>query len=102
MKKSFVSILAVSFVASGLADLSGSINEIGNFLGENNLNWAKRAIDIALKNGKIVGTATLATDEKSLTVMHNMGIKMITCGADFDYLMKGAMKTLETVRKIMK
>jgi len=86
----------------GLADLSGSINEIGNFLGENNLNWAKRAIDIALKNGKIVGTATLATDEKSLSVMHNMGIKMITCGADFDYLMKGAMKTLETVRNVMK
>jgi len=85
----------------GLADLSGSINEIGDFFGENNLALAKKAIEIATKHGKIVGSATLATDEKTLTMLHDMGIKMITCGADFNYIVNGAKKTYETVRKVI-
>ena len=41
----------------GLADLSGSINEIGDFFGENNLSLAKKAIEIA--------TNELKTDRKA-------------------------------------
>ena len=85
----------------GLADLSGSINEIGDFFGENNLALAKKAIDIARKHNKIVGSATLATDEKTLTMLHDMGIKMITCGADFNYIVNGAKNTYETVKKVI-
>lgn len=85
----------------GLADLSGSINEIGEFFGENNLALAKKAIEIAAKHNKIVGSATLATDEKTLTMLHNMGIKMITCGADFNYIVNGAKNTFETVKKVI-
>ena len=50
---------------------------------------------------KIVGTATLATDEKTLTMLRDMGIKMITCGADFNYIVNGAKATYETLRKIL-
>lgn len=86
----------------GLADLSGSINEIGDFFGKRNLELAKKAIDIAAKHNKIVGSATLATDEETLTMLYNMGIKMITCGADFNYIINGAKKTFETVKKVIK
>lgn len=85
----------------GLADLSGSINEVGDFFGENNLALAKKAIDIATKHNKIVGSATLASDEKTLSMLHNMGIKMITCGADFGHIISGAKNTYETVRKVI-
>ena len=85
----------------GLADLSGSINEIGDFFGENNLALAKKAIDIARKHNKIVGSATLATDEKTLTMLYDMGITMITCGADFNHLVNGAKATYETVKKVI-
>lgn len=85
----------------GLADLSGSINEIGDFFGENNLALAKKAIEIATKHGKIVGSATLATDEATLTMLHDMGIKMITCGSDFNYIVNGAKNTYEAVKKVI-
>ena len=85
----------------GLADLSGSINEIGDFFGKNNLELAKKAIDIATKHNKIVGSATLATDEKTISMLRDMGIKMITCGADFNYIVNGARKTFETVKKVI-
>ena len=85
----------------GFADLSGSINEIGEFFGENNLALAKKAIEIATQHNKLVGTATLATDEKTLTMLHDMGIKMITCGTDFNYIVNGAKNTYETVKKVI-
>lgn len=85
----------------GLADLSGSINEIGEFFGENNLALAKKAIETCRKHGKIVGSATLATDEKTLSMLYDMGIKMITCGSDFNYIVNGAKNTYETVRKVI-
>ncbi len=85
----------------GLADLSGSINEIGDFFGKNNLELAKKAIDIATKHNKIVGSATLATDDKTLTMLRDMGIKMLTCGADFNYIINGARKTFETVKNVI-
>ena len=85
----------------GLADLSGSINEIGEFFGENNLALAKRAIEIATKHNKIVGSATLAYDEKTLTLLRDMGIKMVTCGADFGHIVEGARRTYETAKKVL-
>ena len=85
----------------GLADLSGSINQIGDFFGEENLALAKKAIEIAKKHNKIVGSATLATDETTLTMLHNMGIQMITCGSDFNYIINSAKQTYETLRKVI-
>jgi len=85
----------------GLADLSGSINEIGDFFGENDLSLAKKAIEIATKHNKIVGSATLATDEETLSMLRDMGIKMITCGADFNYIVNGAKNTFETLKKVL-
>lgn len=35
-------------------------------------------------------------------MLYDMGIKMITCGADFNYIVKGAKQTYETLRKVIK
>ena len=75
---------------------------MGEFFGEENLALAKKAIDIATKHNKIVGSATQATDEETLTKLHNMGVKMITCGADFNFIVNGAKKTFETVSKVIR
>ena len=85
----------------GLADLSGSINEIGDIFGENTLSLAKKVIEIANKHNKIVGSATITTDEKILKMLHDMGIKMITCGADFNHIISGAKKAYEAVRSVI-
>lgn len=85
----------------GLADLSGSINQIGDFFGEDNLALAKKAIEIATKHGKIVGSATLATDEKTLKMLWDMGIRMLTCGADFNYIVNGAKQTYTNLKKVL-
>ena len=85
----------------GLADMSGSINEFGDFFGENNLALAKKTIEIAHKHGKIVGSATQASDEKTIRMLHEMGIDMLTCGADFNYLVNGARTTCENIRKVI-
>ena len=85
----------------GLADMSGSINKMGDFFGEENLALAKKAIDIATKHNKIVGSATQAFDVKTLTMLHDMGIKMITCGADFNYIVNGARNACENVKKVI-
>jgi 2-keto-3-deoxy-L-rhamnonate aldolase RhmA len=85
----------------GFADLSGSIGEIGEFFGENNMALARKAIEIATRHGKIVGTATLATDEATLRMLYDMGIKMIFTGADFGYIIRGTKETYTTLKKVL-
>lgn len=84
----------------GMADLSGSINETGNFMGENNIALAKKAIDICKKHNKTVGVSIIASDEKTVRTYHEMGINMISAGADFDYITKGTKNTLDVLRKV--
>lgn len=84
----------------GMADLSGSINETGDFLGEHNVALAKRAIEICKRHNKTVGVSIVASDEKTVKTYHDMGINMISAGADFDYIMKGTKRTLEVLRSV--
>lgn len=86
----------------GMHDLSGSIGRLGDVFCDKNLELANRAIDAFRSAGKTVGVATFATDAETLTRYHNMGINMITTGADYDYIVKGAQKTLELLNGIRK
>lgn len=81
-------------------DLSGSIGRLGDIFCERNLDLANRAIAAFHKEGKTVGVATFASDEATLLRYHEMGINMICTGADYDYILKGARNTLETIRKV--
>ena len=84
----------------GLYDLSGSINRLGDINCDENLRLAEKSIAAFKAAGKTVGISTFATDEKTLRQYHQMGINMISTGADYDYIAKKSMETLATIRKI--
>ena len=87
-------------VILGMHDLSGSIGRLGDIFCEENMSLALPAIK-ALKNaGKAVGIATFATDEKTLSIYRDMGCTVFAAGADYEYIVKGARATLETLKKI--
>jgi len=86
----------------GFHDLSGSVGELGNIFGEKNLEVAKRAINAFRSAGKSVAISTFASDEETLRRYHDLGINMITTGADYDYIIKGAQKNLELIRSIQR
>lgn len=84
----------------GMHDLSGSIQRLGDVFSEENLKLAKSAITAFRSKNKSVGVSTAATDEKTLSLYHEMGINMIATGADYSYILEGAEKTLRTITDI--
>lgn len=84
----------------GMHDLSGSINKLGDVFCEENLALANKAISAFRKEGKTVGVATFATDHETLSRYYNMGINMITTGADYDYILRKGKETLSEIRNI--
>ena len=84
----------------GLMDLSGSIGELGNCLGENNLKLVKRTIDVMNKYNKTIGISMTPNDEELMRTYFDMGINMISSGADFDHIVKGAKTTFENAKKV--
>ena len=86
----------------GMHDLSGSINRLGEVFCEENLALANRAIDAFRAAGKTVGVATYATDEQTLKKYRDMGINMISSGADYEFIMKGAKATLAALDGVFK
>lgn len=85
----------------GMHDLSGSINRLGDVFCKENLVLAKKTIEAFRDAGKTVGVATFATDDTTLKCYYDMGINMIATGADYDYILRGARKTLEACKNIM-
>ncbi len=84
----------------GVHDLSGSIGRLGQVLCPENLALANRAIAAFKAAGKSVGISTYAIDTDTLTRYHDMGINMLTTGADYEHIRKLAHRTLHTVRDI--
>ncbi len=84
----------------GMFDLSGSIGKPGDIFCEENLALANRAIRAFRDAGKTVGVSTFSTDRETLKRYVDMGVNMITTGADYLYMMEGGKKTLETVSGI--
>ena len=84
----------------GMHDLSGSIGRLGDVFCEENVALAKKAIEAFKRAGKTVGVSTCATDEETLTRYRDMGINLITAGADYDYILKGARSTLAMQQKV--
>ena len=86
----------------GMHDLSGSIGKLGDIFCEENLKFANYAIESFSKAGKTVGVSTFATDEETLNRYYNMGINMISTGADYEYIVREARNTLDTMKKVRK
>ena len=84
----------------GMHDLSGSINKLGDVFCEENLTLAKKAIDAFKNAGKTVGVSTFATDKETLERYHDMGINMISTGADYVYVLENGKKTLSEIKNV--
>ena len=84
----------------GMHDLSGSINRLGDIFSEENLELAHMAIKAFRKAGKTVGVSTFATDEETLRRYNDMGINMISTGADYVYILNSAKETLRKIKEI--
>ena len=97
------SIAAIDYLDGcilGMHDLSGSINKLGRVFSEENVALARMAIDAFTKQGKTVGVATFAIDEETLRRYHDMGINMISTGADYDYVLRLGKSTIDLAKKV--
>lgn len=85
----------------GANDLSGSINELGNALGENTTALIKEAIAKLKANGKYVGLSTGAMSPEVFRHWFGMGIDMLSAAADFDFLTAGMNQNRENLRRVL-
>ena len=51
---------------------------------------------------KAVGLSTYAIDEKTLATYRDLGVNMISTGADYDYILRMGKDTLNRANKIFK
>lgn len=84
----------------GMHDLSGSVGDLGNIFGKQTLTLAKKSIAAFAKQKKTVGVSTFSTAPKTLKRYHEMGINMISTGADYEYILKNAAETLKTIKRL--
>ncbi|MBO7148558.1 MAG: aldolase [Clostridia bacterium] len=86
----------------GANDLSGSINELCNVFGENTTALITETITKLKANGKYVGLSTGDLSEVTFKHWSDMGVDMLSAGADFDFLTAGMKKNKESLQRIMK
>ena len=84
----------------GANDLSGSIGELGNIFGQNTTALIREVIEKLNKNDKFVGISTGDTSLSTIKHWHDTGFKMISAGADFDFLRDGMKNTLNTLKDV--
>ena len=83
----------------GPNDLSASIGEIGHVYDPNTTELIRRAIRILKKHDKYVGVAIGIGTPESIRYWSELGVDMITSGADWNYLYEGAKKNLTVMRQ---
>jgi len=86
----------------GANDLSGSVGELCHVFGETTTALVKEAITKLKQNGKYVGLSTGDLSEDTFRHWHDLGVDMISAGADFDFLTVGMKQTKEALSKVMK
>jgi 2-dehydro-3-deoxyglucarate aldolase/4-hydroxy-2-oxoheptanedioate aldolase len=77
----------------GPNDLSGSLGELGNVFGEKTMEQIRRALKIVKENGKYVGLATGDLRPETLRFWSELGIDMMTVGADWNFVFDAAKNT---------
>lgn len=84
----------------GPNDLSGSIGELGNVYGARTTALIDEGIQVLKAAGKPFGVSTGSTDEQILQYWHDKGMGIISAGADYAHILKGAGQVLQTLRGI--
>ena len=84
----------------GPNDLSGSIGQLGQVYGEDTTNYIRQVISVFKKYNKCIGVSTGSTDINVLKHWNDLGINMISAGADYSYVLEGAKNQLENLKKV--
>ena len=84
----------------GPNDLSGSINQLGKVYDTDTTDLIKRAIKVLKEHGKSIGVSTCSTDLEVLKHWNDLGINMISAGADYDYVLTSAQNTLSELHSV--
>ncbi|MGI6714419.1 MAG: HpcH/HpaI aldolase family protein [Bacilli bacterium] len=87
-------------VIVGMFDLSGSINQLGNIYCEKNIEMLKKVIASCKKHKISCGISLTASDTETIKFFYDLGVNMISVGADTDWLGRGAKVARENLRKI--
>ena len=85
----------------GANDLSGSVGELCH-MGERTMALIRTAIATLKEKGKYVGVSTGDFSVENLRFWQELGIDMISAGADFDFLTLGMKRTREDMERIFK
>lgn len=86
----------------GANDLSGSINELCDVFGEKTTALIASAIVKLKAHGKFVGLSTGDLRESTFEHWRDMGVDMLSAGADFDFLTLGMRQNKSALCKIIK
>lgn len=86
----------------GANDLSGSIGKLGRVFSESTTALIQTSITKLKVNGKYIGISTGDTSEETLSYWHDMGMDLISAGADFDFLQQCALNTRVLLEKTHK
>lgn len=84
----------------GMHDLSGSIGRLGDIFCEENIRLASLAVRAFRNAGKTTGISTFSTDPEIWKRYRDMGMNMISAGADYDFILQSARKTAETLKAV--
>jgi 4-hydroxy-2-oxoheptanedioate aldolase len=84
----------------GACDLSGSIGELNNVFSPRNLQLIDRAIAIAKARNIPIGISTSATDPDTLRFWNDRGMTILSCGMDYDHILRGSQQTLSNIRAV--
>lgn len=86
----------------GPFDMSGSIGRLSDVYCEENMALIREAVAILKANGKYIGMAMDSTEESEQRRWLDLGVDMITSGADFYYIAMESKKNSEKLRRIIK
>lgn len=84
----------------GANDLSGSIGQLGDIYGEDTTALIKETISKLKANGKYVGVSTGDNSEANICYWRDMGIDMMSCGTDFDFLTAAVKENKERLERL--
>ena len=82
----------------GPNDLSGSLGEFLDVFEEATMTQIRRAIEIVRRHGKWIGLAGGA-DERALRVWSSLGLDILFCGGDWNFLYAEGKSTLERMKQ---
>ena len=85
----------------GPNDLSGSINDFLNVYGDATFSLIEKATEKVKKSGKIIGLAG-GFRESDIEKWSSLGLNMLFCGGDWNFIFAQGKATLEMMRKYNK